>query len=161
MITLTRRYAFAASHRLHSAALSDEANAQTFGKCNNPFGHGHNYVLSVTVDGQVDERTGLIVPIRELDGLLETHVLSRLAYRNLNQDVSEFRELVATTENLAVVIGSILEEKWPAWFGVDSGVRLASIHVQETGRNGFELRMARRASKRSSESNYESVIANA
>jgi 6-pyruvoyltetrahydropterin/6-carboxytetrahydropterin synthase len=139
MITLTRRYRFSASHRLHVPSLGDERNAELFGKCNNPFGHGHNYVLSVTVEGEIDEQTGLIIHTGRLDRLVETKVLKLLAHRNLNADVPQFSELVPTTENLALVIAGLLENEWAEWFPVESGARLWRVHVQETDRNGFEV----------------------
>ncbi len=116
MTTLTRLYYFSASHRLHVDALSDQENCDLFGKCNNPFGHGHDYVLSVTVRDRVDTRTGLIVNVKALDSLVETEVLSLFGHRNINLDVEQFSDLVPTTENVALVIASILEEHWAAWF---------------------------------------------
>ncbi len=88
MITLTRRYHFSASHRLHVDALSDQENSEIFGKCNNPFGHGHDYILSVTVQGRAGAKTGLIVQVSALDNLVETEVLSLFAHRNINLDVA-------------------------------------------------------------------------
>ena len=139
MIQMTRRYRFSASHRLHVPSLGDEKNAELFGKCNNPFGHGHNYVLSVTVAGPIDEQTGLVVPIRSLDRLVETKVLDQLRHRNLNVDVPQFAELVPTTENLALVIADLLEREWAESFPADSQARLWRVHVQETDRNAFEV----------------------
>src|SRR5512136_2613483 len=95
-VTLTRRYRFAASHRLHTDALSVEENARLYGKCNNPFGHGHDYVLDVTVAAPVDA-SGQIVNREALDTLVREQVLARLDHRNLNCDVPELRHQVATT----------------------------------------------------------------
>lgn len=140
MTTLTRRYHFSASHRLHSPELSADQNERLYGKCNNPFGHGHNYALEVTVAGEVDERTGLICSLRKLDSLVEDAVLTRFSWRNLNEDVPQFSKLVPTTENLARVAAELLEQAWSsAW--PDSRVHLYRIHIQETDRNGFELFM--------------------
>ncbi len=139
MIELTRRYRFSASHRLHSAELSEAENARVFGKCNNPFGHGHDYVLGVTIAGPIDLNTGLVINLHELDELVETRVIHALAYRNLNRDVPQFRTIVPTTENLAVVIAGWIEEQWAARFGDQPELLLARIHLQETERNGFEL----------------------
>lgn len=139
MTTLTRRYHFSASHRLHVDALSNKENRDLFGKCNNAFGHGHDYTLSVTVHGPVDKRTGLIVKVKALDTLVEAEVLSLFAYRNINLDVAQFAALVPTTENVALVIASILEEHWAAWFAEENGASLYKIHLQETDRNGFEI----------------------
>jgi 6-pyruvoyltetrahydropterin/6-carboxytetrahydropterin synthase len=140
MTTLTRRYHFSASHRLHSPELSAEENERLYGKCNNPFGHGHNYILEVTVAGEVDERTGLICSLRKLDGLVEEAVLSRFSSRNLNEDVPQFSRMVPTTENLARVAAELLQQAWRGELP-DSGVKLHRIHIQETDRNGFELLM--------------------
>lgn len=137
MIAVTRRYRFSASHRLHLLSLSNEANRQLYGKCNNPFGHGHDYVLEVTCDGSVDERTGLLLDGTQLDRLVEEEVLRSFAFRDLNHDVPEFSQLVPTTENIAAVIVQRLRSKWRESMG--SAVRLLRVHVQETDRNGFEI----------------------
>src|SRR3982075_2296093 len=89
-IELGRRYHFSASHRLHSAHLSEEENCRVFGKCNNPFGHGHNYVLEVNVSGKVDPETGMIVNLADLDGFVESAVLRLLDHKSLNEDVAVF-----------------------------------------------------------------------
>jgi 6-pyruvoyltetrahydropterin/6-carboxytetrahydropterin synthase len=130
--TLTRRYRFAASHRLHTDALSVEENARLYGKCNNPFGHGHDYVLDVTVAGPVDA-SGQIVNRQALDTLVQEQVLARLDHRNLNCDVPELKHQVATTENLASAIEKMLTAQWtlPA--------SLARVRISETERNTFEL----------------------
>jgi 6-pyruvoyltetrahydropterin/6-carboxytetrahydropterin synthase len=141
MITLTRRYRFSASHRLHSPELSAAENAQLYGKCNNPFGHGHDYVLEVTATGKVDAFTGLVVSIPKLDRLVEYEILQLFASRNLNLDVPQFANRVPTAENVALVIANLLEEHWKAYLG-DTGARLYRVHVQETDRNGFEVLLA-------------------
>jgi len=138
MISITKSYSFSASHRLHSPLLSDQENAAVFGKCNNPHGHGHNYVLSATVRGEVDERTGLIVPVSVLDRLVHEKVLQLFAHRNINVDVPQFRNLVPTTENVAVVIAAVLQEHWGEYLG-SYEARLARVHIQETDRNGVEV----------------------
>ena len=161
MITLTRRYHFSASHRLHVSALSDEENLEHFGKCNNPFGHGHDYILSVTVSGLVDRRTGLIVNVKALDRLVRAKILDIFAHRNINLDVAHFGELVPTTENLALVIASILEEHWGTWFDQQSRPSLYAVHLQETDRNGFEICMRDLSGKPSLVRKPESVTVNA
>lgn len=139
MNTLTRRYRFSASHRLHSPELSDSENARVFGKCNNPFGHGHDYVLEVGIVGPVHPLTGLIIPIPELDAFIERYVLRLFANKNINRDVLEFSgRLTATSENIALVIAGIIQQHWPGHFGT-TAARLDRIHIQETDRNGFEL----------------------
>lgn len=141
MTSLTRRYRFSASHRLHSPALSDSENARVYGKCNNPFGHGHDYVLEVSVAGPVHPVTGLVVPIPALDALVEHYVLRLFANRNINLDVPQFSDgLTATSENIALVIASIVQRHWTDELG-DTQARLKKIHIQETDRNGFEVRL--------------------
>ncbi|MDQ2839523.1 MAG: 6-carboxytetrahydropterin synthase [Acidobacteriota bacterium] len=161
MTTLTRRYHFSASHRLHVDALSDQENSKLFGKCNNPFGHGHDYILSVTVRGPIDRETGLIVPLKAFDSLVGAKVLSLFAYRNINLDIAQFADLVPTTENAALVIASILEEHWAAWFQDETAARLDKVHLQETDRNGFEIRMHELPTKLSIVRKHESVAVNA
>lgn len=137
MTSITRQYRFAASHRLHSAALSAAENDRLYGKCNNPFGHGHDYVLEVTATGAVAP-TGVILPVSKLDRLVEEKILRLFANRNLNLDVPEFARLVPTTENIALVIARLLEQSWIAYLG-RSSARLSRVHLQETDRNGFEV----------------------
>jgi 6-pyruvoyltetrahydropterin/6-carboxytetrahydropterin synthase len=135
---VTRLYRFSASHRLHSAALSEAENARMFGKCNNPFGHGHNYELEITVRGEIDAHTGMVIPISRLDQYVRSRVLRDLDGRNMNLDVPEFQDAVPTTENLTHVIADRLRTGWKNDFGPESP-RLARVHLQETARNGFEL----------------------
>lgn len=136
MTYLTRRYPFSASHRLHSDRMSPEENSRLFGKCNNPYGHGHNYGLEVTVGGEIDPQTGMVVSPAALDAHVKRAVLSRLDHSNLNTDVPEFRSSVPTTENLGVEIARWLREGWPS---VSSAGRLARIRLEETGSNIIEI----------------------
>src|SRR6516165_8490342 len=106
-VELGRRYRFAASHRLHSDQLSDEDNRRVYGKCNNPYGHGHNYTLEVTIAGQVDRQTGMVCDLVELDGYVEREVLERFGHENLNQ-LAPFQAVVPTTENLCVEVYDIM-----------------------------------------------------
>jgi 6-pyruvoyltetrahydropterin/6-carboxytetrahydropterin synthase len=131
-MTLTRRYRFAASHRLNTDALSPEENARLYGKCNYPFGHGHDYVLDVTVTGPVDA-SGQIVNREALDALVAERVLTCVDHRNLNCDVPELDGRVPTTENLSSAIERMLACEWtlPA--------ALARVRISETARNSFEL----------------------
>jgi 6-pyruvoyltetrahydropterin/6-carboxytetrahydropterin synthase len=129
-LELTRRYAFAASHRLHSPHLSPAENQRIYGKCNNPYGHGHNYVAEVTVTGPVDPETGMIAHLGELDQFVAREVLEPFDHMNLNHDVAAFRDRVPTTENLCVEIFERLK-RFP-------GARLVRIRLEETGRNSFE-----------------------
>lgn len=132
MIHLTRRYRFAASHRLDAPALSAEANREVYGKCNNPYGHGHNYVLEVTVAGETGD-DGRVVDPRRMDAVVEAQVLRPMAHRDLNREVAEFESLVPTTENLAVVIARRLDN---AWTGTPA---IHKIRLEETANNSFEL----------------------
>lgn len=131
---LTRRYRFAASHRLHTSALSEEENCRLYGKCNNPYGHGHDYVLDVTVEGSPDG-TGQVANRARLDELIRDRVLSQLDHKNLNEDRPEFRAAVPTTENLAMLVRSLLEKDW------DLRPKLSAVRISETDRNAFTLQI--------------------
>ena len=137
---LTRVYPFSASHRLHVEGLSEEENQRLFGKCNNPYGHGHNYVLHLTVAGETHPESGMIVARDAVDRLVNEEVLPRIDRKDMNAAVEEFAKLTPTTENLARVIGDWLEAAWPKYFP-GGKPRLRKIRLQETGRNMFELRM--------------------
>lgn len=136
-VTLTRRYCFCASHRLHTPLLTVEENSRLFGKCNNPYGHGHNYALDVSVTGELDPVLGRLVRIEALDDFVKTVVLGDMAHRNLNTDVEEFAGLVPTTENLAAVILRRLGASWAEAFP-GGRVRLERIRIYETKNNTFE-----------------------
>lgn len=140
--SLTRKYLFAASHRLHTALLPESENERIFGKCNNPYGHGHNYELEVTVRGPVDLETGLVMRRELLDSYVQERVVRRFAYKNINLDVPELQAVVPTTENIVIAIADLLRGDWDAIFGAQ-GPALTRVHVQETGRNGFELFVGR------------------
>ena len=127
---LTRRYRFSSSHRLHSPDMSAEENFATYGKCNNPHGHGHNYALEVTVSGQVDPRTGMICNLVDLDTFVERELLSRYNLENLNT-LQEFAETVPTTENLCVQIYEILQRGF-------NKAHLERVRIEETMLNSFE-----------------------
>jgi 6-pyruvoyltetrahydropterin/6-carboxytetrahydropterin synthase len=127
---LTRRYMFSASHRLHSDAMSAAENQATYGKCNNPHGHGHNYALEVTVSGQVDQSTGMVCDLVDLDGFVSQQILERFDVQNLNTS-AEFAELVPTTENLCTVIFDILRRGFTL-------AHLEKVRLEETMMNSFE-----------------------
>ena len=127
---LTRRYWFSASHRLHSDQMSEEENQKTYGKCNNPYGHGHNYALEVTVAGQVDPATGMVCNIVDLDGFVSRQILDRFGHENLNT-LKEFRACVPTTENLCTSIFGILKRGFTA-------AHLEKVRLEETMMNSFE-----------------------
>jgi 6-pyruvoyltetrahydropterin/6-carboxytetrahydropterin synthase len=135
---VTRRYRFAASHRLHSPQLSDERNEAIYGKCNNPFGHGHNYVLEVTARGPADDSGRTLDPGR-LDDLVERQVLTPFSHSNLNVDVNSFAGRVPTSENLAVEICRRLKENWAAVFPGE-WPKLDRVRIAETARNIFEVK---------------------
>ena len=127
---LTRRYMFSASHRLHSDQMSDAENRATYGKCNNPYGHGHNYALEVTVSGPVNPGTGFVCDLVELDSLVEQEILQRFDHENLNM-VNDFAGLVPTTENLCLRIFEIVQRGFrPA--------HLEKVRLEETMMNSFE-----------------------
>ena len=134
---LTRRYHFSASHRLHSAELSEQANQDLYGKCNNPYGHGHNYEVEVTVSGPVDSQTGRVVDLQDLDRLVQRYVTGPFEHRNLNEEVAEFQQLVSTTENLNIVIDRRLQTAWPEAFPANTPA-LKRVRIYETPRNIFE-----------------------
>ena len=127
---LTRRYRFSASHRLHSAEMSAAENQATYGKCNNPHGHGHNYTLEVTVSGPVDPATGMVCNLVDLDGFVEREVLARYDLQNLNT-LQEFAQTVPTTENLCIEIFEILQRTFPH-------AHLERVRMEETMMNSFE-----------------------
>jgi 6-pyruvoyltetrahydropterin/6-carboxytetrahydropterin synthase len=129
-VELGRRYRFAASHRLHAAELSENENRRVFGKCNNPYGHGHNYVLEIRLSGDVDASTGMIANLAELDAFVEREVIEAFDCKSLNEDVEAFRNVVPTTENLCIEIYERLK-KFP-------GARLQRVRIQETSNNSFE-----------------------
>ncbi len=128
-IALGRRYHFAASHRLHSAKLSEQENNRVFGKCNNPYGHGHNYVLEVLFSGAADPATGMIANLAELDAFVNERVIEPFDHRSLQDDVPIFRELVPTTENLCTEIFKRLKS-FPA-------AKLEAVRIDETSNNSF------------------------
>lgn len=130
MLTLTRGYHFSASHRLHSPHLSDVENRELFGACNNPHGHGHNSELEVTVGGEIDQRTGMVVDIDVLDEVVNREVIERYDHRNLNAELPEFADKNPTSEALLQEIWNRLEPKVPA--------RLVRVVLKETSRNIFE-----------------------
>ncbi|MGD0434965.1 MAG: 6-carboxytetrahydropterin synthase [Bryobacteraceae bacterium] len=140
MTRVTRRYRFAASHRLHSEQFSERENSELYGKCNNPFGHGHDYILDVTTAGPVDAVSGQAVNIQALDALVRARVLKDLDHKYLNADTPEFERLVPTSENIIRVIEDRLKSGWKAAFPGE-WPRLENIRLQETRRNRFESRV--------------------
>ena len=129
-IALGRRYRFAASHRLHSNKLSEQENSRVYGKCNNPYGHGNNYVVEIIVSGTVNPATGMIVNLADLDGFVEREVIDAFDHKSLNEDVLSFREKVPTTENVCIEIFQRLKH-FPL-------AKLERVCVEETSNNAFE-----------------------
>jgi 6-pyruvoyltetrahydropterin/6-carboxytetrahydropterin synthase len=136
-MTITRRYRFSASHRLHNPALSEEVNRAVYGKCNNPLGHGHDYVLEVSVRGPVDEETGRVLDPERLDALVRGRVLAAFDHRNLNAETPEFANCPPTSENLLRLIWERLRKDWEQNFPPDR--RLVRVRLRETRRNSFEM----------------------
>ena len=126
---LSRRYHFSASHRLHAESLSEGENRLTFGKCNNPFGHGHNYTVEVCFSGEVDPATGMVTNLADLDAFARQHLIEPLDHTNLNT-LPVFSVLVPTTENLAVVVHGI--------FAPYPHAKLERVHIEETPNNSFD-----------------------
>jgi 6-pyruvoyltetrahydropterin/6-carboxytetrahydropterin synthase len=129
-VYLTRRYMFSASHRLHSENMSEEENRATYGKCNNPYGHGHNYALEVTVSGPVDERTGMVCNLMDLDDFAQREIIEKFDLENLNM-LPEFAHAVPTTENLCMAIHQILQRGF-------TQAHLEKVRLEETMMNSFE-----------------------
>jgi 6-pyruvoyltetrahydropterin/6-carboxytetrahydropterin synthase len=129
MLRFTRKYHFCAAHRLHSNRLSDEENRRLFGKCNNPHGHGHNYYLEVTVQGEPDPVTGMIVGLSDLDAIVEKVVIDTFDHKHLNLDTEEFKDLNPTSEVVAMVVYKMLAPHLPD---------LYRVGLWETEKNYFE-----------------------
>ena len=127
---LTRRYMFSSSHRLHSKEMPDDWNRATYGKCNNPHGHGHNYHLEVTVSGPVEESTGMVCNLVDLDGFVHEQILARYDLQNLNT-LPEFSDEVPTTENLCIAVFDILQHGF-------RHAHLEKVRIEETMMNSFE-----------------------
>ena len=127
-----RRYMLSASHRLHAEALTADENRAAFGKCNNPQGHGHNYVIEVLVEGEIDPETGMVVNLATLDEVVQTTVLERFDHTNLNLDPL-FVNQVPTTENLTRVVFDVLKDVLPV-------AKLEHVRVEETENNFFQYR---------------------
>ena len=130
-ISLTRRYRFAASHRLYRPEFGESENARVYGKCSNPYGHGHNYVLEITVTGPVDPETGMIANLGQLDPFVDGQVVEAFDHKYLNEEVAEFSGRVPTAENICCEIYRRLKP-FPA-------ARLERIRLEETNKNSFEL----------------------
>lgn len=131
MVYVTRKVRFNAAHRLHNPNKSDDWNAETFGVCNNPNWHGHNYVLEVTVAGEPDETTGFVIDLADLKSIVNERVVDKCDHRNLNLDVEFMQGIMPSTENFAIAIWKELEGALP------SG-KLHKIRLEETDNNSAE-----------------------
>jgi 6-pyruvoyltetrahydropterin/6-carboxytetrahydropterin synthase len=118
MVYLTRKAEFSASHYYHNPEFTPEENQRIFGKCNNPHGHGHNYTLEVTVKGNVDQRSGFVVDLKELKEIMNREVIDAMDHRFLNKEVADFQDQIPTTENLAISI----------WLRLQPKLKLAELH---------------------------------
>jgi 6-pyruvoyltetrahydropterin/6-carboxytetrahydropterin synthase len=138
VIRVTRRYRLSAAHRLHANQLSEAENRVLYGKCNYPFGHGHNYEIEVSARGTVDPESGYAVDTEALDQLVRAEVLEPFDHKNLNEEVDAFRDVVPTTENLGLEIYRRLKRNWRSAF--PSGCpALEKVRIAETPRNIFEV----------------------
>lgn len=137
MVYLTRRYRFSAGHRLHNDGMSAEENRRVYGKCNNPNGHGHNYLLEVTVAGTINAATGMVFDLVMLDGIVADHVLDKLDHKNLNLDMENFSTQVPTTENVCLEIYKLLRTPLEE-AGAERGLKLDRVRLEETSLNSFE-----------------------
>jgi len=135
MVRLSQKFEFSATHRLHNPALSDRENCDTYGKCNNPHGHGHNYEIQVTLKGSPDQTTGVLVDVPAFERIVAATVIDRFDHKNLNVELPEFSQtgLIPSVENIAMTIYRLLKSK----FG-DAGAQLASVTVWETPKTWCE-----------------------
>lgn len=131
VVTVTRRLKFNAAHRVHNPAFSDEENRATFGKCNNPYGHGHNYTLDVSVRGEVNPATGYVMDLAKLNDLVEREVVNAVDHHNLNIDVPFMQGVIPTAENMIVAFWRILE-------GTVAPATLTRLVLWETDNNYVE-----------------------
>lgn len=131
VVTVTRRLKFNAAHRVHNPALSAEENRATFGKCNNPYGHGHNYTLDVSVTGEIDPVTGYVMDLAKLNDLVEREVVSAVDHHHLNMDVPFMQGVIPTTENMIVAFWRILQ-------GTVAPATLTRLVLWETDNNYVE-----------------------
>lgn len=137
MITVTRKVEFSSAHRLFNPDWDEAKNREVFGKCSNPHGHGHNYVLKVTVTGPLDEESGMIVNVSTLGSMLQREVVDVLDHRNMNTDVGFLKGVITTMENIA---GKLAERLGPSL--EDVGLRLVRIELSESRKNSVTLELS-------------------
>ncbi|CAF0954169.1 unnamed protein product [Didymodactylos carnosus] len=145
IIYLTRIETFSAAHRLHSVHYSDDENVLIYGKCNNKYGHGHNYVLHVTISGKLDYRSGMLMNITDLKSLIKTEIIDELDHKHLDMDVEYFRngQIVSTTENLCIYIWKKLEKALNTFNNdknQNQSIKLYEIKIHETDKNTVTYR---------------------
>ena len=129
---LSQKFEFSASHRLHNPTLSEEENKKSFGKCNHPNGHGHNYEVQVTLKGKPNAN-GLLVDVPAFEKIVQAYAIEKVDHKNLNLDVEEFKTLIPTVENIAMTIYRLLKNRFT---GI--GADLASVTVWETPKTWCE-----------------------
>lgn len=139
---LTRRYRLSASHRLNAPSLDVQQNRDTYGKCNNPHGHGHNYFVEITVAGPIDAETGFVVDLVKLDALAQRELLDRFDEGHLNTDAVFATDFVPSTENLSVEVERVFRAAVPL-LDARGALRLHSVRIEETGNNSFDLPSSR------------------
>ncbi|MGK9477857.1 6-carboxytetrahydropterin synthase [Melioribacter sp. OK-6-Me] len=133
MIYITRREVFSASHRIYNPELSDEENYRLYGKCSNPNGHGHNYILEVTIAGEVNPKTGYLIDLKKLKSIIRENVIDLLDHKNLNLDVEFLKNKIPTSETIVSEIWKQLVDKIPEG-------KLYSVKLYETENNYIEYR---------------------
>lgn len=132
---ITRRFHFSASHRVYDPALSNEENTKLFGKCANPNGHGHNYVMDITVEGEIDSKTGFVMDLTELKQIVEAAIINKVDHKNLNIDVDFMKGVQPSTENIAAKFWQQIESRIS-----NKKRKLYSIRIKETVNNSVEYR---------------------
>jgi 6-pyruvoyltetrahydropterin/6-carboxytetrahydropterin synthase len=133
MVYITRKEHFSASHRLYNPSWSDERNAEVFGKCNNPHGHGHNYDIEVTVAGEPPAETGMVMDLKRLSDIIQAEIVEKVDHKHMNLDVDFLQGMIPTAENMAKAFWQILE-------GKTGDSRLVSIKLYESENNFVEYR---------------------
>jgi len=133
MVYVTRRETFSAAHRLFNPSYTDEQNLQIFGKCSNPEWHGHNYVVEVTVAGELDKKTGFVIDLKILKNIIKEYILEKVDHKNLNTETDFMKDVIPTAENIAKAVYYELKDKLP------SG-KLFSVRLFETENNIVEFR---------------------
>ena len=128
LVYVTRRMHFSAAHRLHTDALNDEENEQLYGLCNNPMGHGHNYELDITIKGEPDPVTGMVIDLKDLRDIVQRELVDKVDHKHLNVDVDFMQGIVPTAENIVIAFWHQLKDKFPTG-------KLDELRLYETPRN--------------------------